>query len=313
MKKIVTLVLAIALLMTSVVAIAESKAIPNINTFAKMTTKFIEGSDREAKRYEIKLSKPVDKLWILWAEKGAEPDELAVDENLCATALAVEHKYMPGIKQSIGTSSKKSTSQNIEFDYVYTSEDKYGIKKKYYTVEDTGEEEWSDKPVYFYTDEKKAEKWTLEADYDELTGKIEGYWYSYPVFAGYDEDLEEPVFTYKWSYEESLDKIALKYEKAHDDGYEVKITEPTKVVSDKKVVVDKFGNKADEVVGYKDGYIQGVKTKTEVNKKLATNKATLGDRAFATLEGVTEDFAGWLVYRNRFGNFVAIEPYEGQL
>ncbi|MBQ7655330.1 MAG: hypothetical protein IJI53_05555, partial [Clostridia bacterium] len=78
MKKIVTLVLAIALLMTSVVAIAETHATPNINSFATMKVKY----DESNRIYTITLSKPVDRLLIKWAEKGAEPEELAVGEDL---------------------------------------------------------------------------------------------------------------------------------------------------------------------------------------------------------------------------------------
>jgi hypothetical protein len=301
MKKIVTLVLAIALLMTSVVAIAETKATPNINTFAKMTTKFIEGSATQAKRYEIKLSKPVTKLWVLWAEKGAEPEELAVDENLSATALAVEHKYMPGIKQSIGTSSKtiKTTEKEWTKKWVEVSEDKYlPVYKKVDKVTETP----ATSPVYFVNTVEKDVKWVVSVDEMNDDGSIKTY--SIDLYDSKGKWMDG--FTTK-----SLKEAAYIYEETHE-GYTAEIKEPTKVVDGTKVI-DKFGNKGENVIGYKDGSIQGVKTTTEVNKKLATNKATLGDRAFATLEGVTEDFPGWLVYRNRFGNFVAIEAYEGQL
>jgi len=103
MKKIITLVLAIALLMTSIVAIAETKATPNINSFATMTTKYNEG----AGIITIKLSKPVDRLLVKWAEKGAEPEELAVGEDGVATALTWGHKYMPGTKQIYNTSADR--------------------------------------------------------------------------------------------------------------------------------------------------------------------------------------------------------------
>ena len=99
MKKIITLVLALALVLTSVVAIAETHATPNINTFATMKTKYNE----KAGVITITLSKPVDRLLVKWAEKGAEPEELAVDENLQATALTWGHKYMPGTTQYYAT------------------------------------------------------------------------------------------------------------------------------------------------------------------------------------------------------------------
>ena len=108
MKKIITLVLAIALLMTSVMAIAEVHATPNINTFAKMTVKYNEGN----RLYTITLDKAVDRLLIKWAD--AEPEELAVDENLEATAIAWGHKYMPGTTQYYATWSQNGGT--IELD-----------------------------------------------------------------------------------------------------------------------------------------------------------------------------------------------------
>ena len=90
MKKIITLVLALALVLTSVVAIAEAveapaapKGAPNVNSFATMKTKYNEKNHI----ITITLSKPVDRLLVKWAEKGAEPEELAVGEDLKATAL----------------------------------------------------------------------------------------------------------------------------------------------------------------------------------------------------------------------------------
>lgn len=299
MKKIVTLVLAIALLMTSVVAIAETKATPNINTFAKMTTKFIEGSATQAKRYEIKLSKPVTKLWVLWAEKGAEPEELAVDENLSATALAVEHKYMPGIKQSIGTARKSFTTKESDGWTLYSEEICGKVYWKWEQDWDEKDPKNPDSVIYIRDDVEKNDKWTIYATSDEDGSNVK-----YLVFRmtewGPDAIVTDDLAEIKAEYEEQF------------PGYTVDLKAPTKVLSDKKGK-DKFGNPTDKVIDWKDGSIQGTKTTTSINKKAPTNKATLGDRAFATLEGVTEDFAGWVVYRNRFGNFVAIEAYEGQL
>ena len=300
MKKIVTLVLAIALLMTSVVAIAETKATPNINTFAKMTTKFIEGSATQAKRYEIKLSKPVTKLWVLWAEKGAEPEELAVDENLSATALAVEHKYMPGIKQSIGKSNKEITTK--DYKWVVTSEDEYGYPVEWELQNTLGDVAWPTSPVAYVYEVEKNEKVQLNVWTTNDDGTPKTYIVSYMTEDGPDFDIVK-----------SVEEAKAWYEAFHDGYKATKVTEPKAIKTGKQVVVDKFGNKADEIVGYVPGSIQGTKTTVSFNKKFETNKATLGDRAFATLEGVTEDFAGWVVYRNRFGNFVAIEAYEGQL
>ena len=107
MKKVITLVLAIALLLTSVVALADGT--PNINSFDKMTTKTSEGNGV----ITITLTKPVDRLLVNWAEKGAEPEELQVDENLQATALTWGHKYMPGTTQYYDRSVKWSTGLTV--------------------------------------------------------------------------------------------------------------------------------------------------------------------------------------------------------
>ena len=143
MKKVITLVLALALVMTSVVAIAESveapaapKGTPNINTFATMKTKYNE----KAGVITITLSKPVDRLLVKWAEKGAEPEELAVDENLQATALTWGHKYMPGTTQYYATwvdVNQKVTYDATVLGYdVENSETVYNIKDKFSGHED---------------------------------------------------------------------------------------------------------------------------------------------------------------------------------
>jgi hypothetical protein len=295
MKKIITLVLAIMLLMTSVVAIAETKATPNFKTFAEMKVKFIEGNNSTVKRYEINLSKPVDKLWVLWAEKGAEPEELGVDENLQATALAASHKYMPGIKQTIGTSKSTVTKSEVVYKWydVDPSEDVYDWKYLRTKVEDP---KYPTNPVYFIDEVEKEEEWKLYPIYDAAKNKVVGYEIYVPGEDGYEwlddvETLEEAKFIYENWF----------------DGYTANVTEPKKVESKNKVL-DKFGNFDHyEVIGFKEGSMKGVKTTTSVNKKLATNKATAYDSAFATLEGE------WLVYRNRKGTIVGIELYEGQL
>ena len=149
MKKVITLVLALALVLTSVVAIAESveapaapKGTPNINTFATMKVKYVGGMFNNNNPhvgannyYEITLSKPVDRLLVKWAEKGAEPEELAVDENLQATAIAWGHKYMPGTFQYYATwvdVNQKVTYDATVLGYdVENSETVYNIKDKF--------------------------------------------------------------------------------------------------------------------------------------------------------------------------------------
>lgn len=124
MKKIITLVLALALVLTSVVAIAEAveapaapKGTPNVKSFATMKTKY----DERNHIITITLSKPVDRLLVKWAEKGAEPEELAVDENLQATALTWGHKYMPGTTQYYAT--WVSVNRLVVKDEVYLGKD----------------------------------------------------------------------------------------------------------------------------------------------------------------------------------------------
>ena len=122
MKKVITLVLAIALVLTSVVALADGT--PNINSFATMKVKYHELKSEPwgAPAYwEITLSKPVDRLLINWSGKGEEPEELAVDENLKATALKGSHKYMPGTSQYYAT--WVSVNHKVVMDEVYLGKD----------------------------------------------------------------------------------------------------------------------------------------------------------------------------------------------
>jgi hypothetical protein len=135
MKKIFALVLAIALVLTSVVAFAEAveapKGTPNINSFAKMTVKYHElGWEPWGGNvyWEIKLSKPVDRLLVNWTGKGEEPEELAVDENLTATALRGSHKYMPGTTQSYNTSVSKNQKVTYDFEYELIGASEYVYK-----------------------------------------------------------------------------------------------------------------------------------------------------------------------------------------
>ncbi len=274
MKKVITLVLAIALVLTSVVAIAETveapaapKGTPNINSFAKMTTKYNEGAGYIT--ITLKGGK-VDRLLVKWAEKGAEPEELAIDENGVATALTWGHKYMPGTEQKLGTSTIKDTVQK---DWVYdhydveTSEDIY----KYVTVSQKSGDRKN--PAYFVettTYEHKDEYWDLFTD----------------------QEWEEIVYDYKATY-------------PADDYI---IVRPTQAYVEKEGK-DFFGNPTTVKV-YLDrvnpGYIQGVSVKTDVNKKLGTVIATPAQTAYMTVQGE------WAVYYNRAGKIVGIEYFDGQ-
>ena len=125
MKRIIALLLALTLVLTGVVAFAEQveteaaapKGTPNINSFAKMTVKYKgakfadnQNWNKNDNYYEITLSKKVDRLLVKWSEKGAEPEELALDENNQATAIAWGHKYMPGTTQSYVKSGENGGS-----------------------------------------------------------------------------------------------------------------------------------------------------------------------------------------------------------
>jgi hypothetical protein len=274
MKKVITLVLAIALVLTSVVAIAETveapaapKGTPNINSFAKMTTKYNEGAGYIT--ITLKGGK-VDRLLVKWAEKGAEPEELAIDENGVATALTWGHKYMPGTEQKLGTSTIKDTVQK---DWVYdhydveTSEDVY----KYVTVSQKSGDRTN--PAYFVettTYEHKDEYWDLFTDkeWDEI---VYDYMANYPAD---DYIIVRPTQAY--------------VEKEGKDYF----GNPTTV----KVYLDRVN----------PGYIQGVSVKTDVNKKLGTVIATPAQAAFLTVQGE------WAVYYNRAGKIVGIEYFDGQ-
>lgn len=92
MKKIAALVLALALLCSCTLAMAESHPTPHISTFAGMSTK------DHGTWIEITLTQPVDRLFVNWLGKGEKIEELAVTEDLKASVITVGHKYMPGVR-----------------------------------------------------------------------------------------------------------------------------------------------------------------------------------------------------------------------
>ena len=93
MKKFVTLMLALAILCTCSVALAdgESHATPYIGTFATMKTKQIGNV------IYITLSKPVDRLFANWLGYKEMPEELALTEDNEASVLTNGHKYQIGV------------------------------------------------------------------------------------------------------------------------------------------------------------------------------------------------------------------------
>ncbi len=289
MKKIFALILAIALLMTSVAAFAESveaekpKGTPNINTFATMKVKYIGGKFNSTtphlgtdNYYLITLSKPVDRLLINWTEKGAEPEELAVDENLQATAIAWGHKYMPGTTQSYATWGGDKTIEDDEWFRGYD----LGTSEKIFTEEKASTAWWwffnddtcdNDPPQYYvWTKSPKRVISALEC-LDE-NGEFDEYAYDNLV----------------WDY-------LLQY--SDEDLSNVK--------KDSLEIVRPRVNARGNLI---DGSIQFTyKCHTNVvNPYFQTVVATPDQTAFMTVQN------GWAVYYNRAGKIVGIELFEGQ-
>ena len=275
MKKIITLVLALALVLTSVVAIAETveapaapKGTPNINTFATMKVKYVGGMFNNKNPhvgannyYEITLSKPVDRLLVKWAEKGAEPEELAVDENLQATAIAWGHKYMPGTTQYYATWVSVNHKVVMDEDYlgkdICTSEDVY----KDYVVSESG------KTLAFEHEHLFPVRILDSETCPDVSAEIDKYMSDYPI-----------------AYDENGDPL----------GY-YDIQKPT-------VVKDEDGN--DVVI---PGYIQLIEEYDGIDpESIQTVIATPDQAAFLTVQGE------WAVYYNRAGKIVGIEYFDGQ-
>ncbi len=246
MKKIFALILAIAMLLTSVAAFAESveaepekpKGTPNINTFATMKVKYVgakfgnQNWNKDANYYEITLSKPVDRLLVKWAEKGAEPEELAVDENLQATAIAWGHKYMPGTSQSY------ATWVSVNHKEVVTDEKLVG-----YDLENS-------EAFYIWTIETSGKDLAFEY---EFIGPVRELDPDAPI------SIEDQIASYKNDYPD------LVYD----------IIPPV-------TLVDADGNPVDVI----PGRIQGTVVRPGINpKSISTVSATPSQTAFMTVQG----------------------------
>jgi len=328
MKKVITLVLAIALVLTSVVAIAETveapaapKGTPNINSFAKMTTKYNEGAGYIT--ITLKGGK-VDRLLVKWAEKGAEPEELAIDENGVATALTWGHKYMPGTEQKLGTKTIKDVNE-VKIDSKVTAEKAYETKDiwgntvivpselVYKTHTDTVLGDRST-PAYFNQTTNKDLKWYIDAEEVKDGNKTKTvYTVWVPNAYDYEEEGPDYVTKYDWFETESLDYIQKLYADRYP-GDEIDFVAPEKWTKETKGT-DIFGNvvKGTEAIKdpdgntvFSEGYIQGYTVKTQVNKKLGTVIATPAQTAYMTVQGE------WAVYYNRAGKIVGIEYFDGQ-
>jgi len=246
MKKVITLVLAIALVLTSVVAIAETHATPNVNSFATMKTKYNE----KAGVITITLSKPVDRLLVKWAEKGAEPEELAVGEDLKATALTWGHKYMPGTEQKTGTSIIKDTINMGSHYDVEASEWVYGVESANYGDRSN--------PAYFVQTTTKDEKWTYDYTMTDAEWALEQKWYK-EQYPAQKYDIVRPSHAY-----------------IEVDGKDT-FGNPIKM---KQYLFDNEGNPV-----INEGYIQGISVSTKTNTKLGTVVATPAQTAYMTVQG----------------------------
>jgi len=279
MKKIFALILAIALVLTSVAAFAEEaeeaveavetveateeveavaeapKGTPNINTFAKMTVKYNESN----RLYTIKLDKAVDRLLIKWADKGVEPEELAVDENLEATAIAWGKKYMPGTFQYYATWSQNGGS--IAHTETWQG---YSIK--------TSEDVYTQNSAIIDNSVAMEDLW---APFGEVT-EYAPLRVLYPVDYMTDGKFDQA----KW------DKLVKAYKDQYPQYKNYEIEVPTTLDN--------------------HGYIQGSRVFNRINKNFQTVIATPDQAAFLTVQN------GWAVYYNRAGKIVGIEFFEGQ-
>lgn len=94
MKRIAVLVLVAVLLCSCAAALAEAPAIPSMDSFAAMTTM------TKNSVITVTLSKPVDKLYINWPNE-LKVVELAVNQNLQATASTVDQDSQPGVAKKV--------------------------------------------------------------------------------------------------------------------------------------------------------------------------------------------------------------------
>jgi hypothetical protein len=336
MKKIIALALALALLLTSAVAFAETHATPNINSFATMKVKYVGGMFNNNNThmgadnyYLITLSKPVDRLLVNWAEKDAEPEELAVGEDLTATAIAWGHKYMPGTEQKLGTSTIKDKVEKVQDSRPTAS---WYWEEDYEWGQIIHSSSWAYKthdvvtlgnrstPAYFNETTTKQLAWTIVVDHETVdnTGKtIPVYKVTYPNLSTkyVNENNDQWPEKTRSFYSDSLAYIQKLYEETYP-GTTVELTAPQKWTTTVNGT-DIFGNPTtstknitqnfwDDEAEYSVGKIQGYTVTTKVNTKLSTVKATPDQTAFMTVQGE------WAVYYNRAGKIVGIEYFDGQ-
>ena len=94
MKKIASLILAVVLLCSCAAALAEVPPIPNLGSFAVMTTM------TKKNVISITLTKPVDKLYVNWPS-DLNVTELSVTEGLMASVNIAGQKTQPGVVKTV--------------------------------------------------------------------------------------------------------------------------------------------------------------------------------------------------------------------
>ena len=100
MKKRIPLILAFALLFTSIAAAAETYPTPSFTTFAQMRVKCSDTG------YSFAFDRPVDRLFVNWTD-GSGLQELLIDEDLRAYAFRAGHKYLAGIQEHFSSSKSE--------------------------------------------------------------------------------------------------------------------------------------------------------------------------------------------------------------
>ena len=258
------------------------KGTPNINSFATMKVKFV-GDQFYAGRsvrpettgftnnyYLITLSKAVDRLFVNWPD-GLE--ELAVDENLEATSIAWNHKYMPGTTQYYATWSQNGGSitmgETINCPDLETSEYTYNFIG---VVADNS----------LYNDSNYCDS-SLDGVWAPVLRVTEYGPYRYFVPSEYMTDGEfDPA---KW------DALIAAYIAQYPQYASYDIERPTICNYDAEDIEDLPS-------------IQGVRVFNRINTSFQTVIATPSQTAFITVQN------GFAVYYNRAGKIVGIEPYE---
>lgn len=170
MKKTFVLVLTFVMLLTCASAFAETKTPPPYSSFATMK---VTKNDRG---YFFSLSKMVDRLVINWTD-GLGPEELLVTEDLQASSIHLDRKFLAGIEQRVSDSMSK---------YVY--EGSTLISSDIQVDPYTGTEIAAETKTY--------QKGQTLVYGDNTEYKIWAYQQKYPESKGYKYEIVEPKQVY---------------------------------------------------------------------------------------------------------------------